>query len=110
MPSRKSEEGAKKSDSASSDSDLPAEYLNSPLSKETQVMIAAMVVVHSSKTSTKVININNIHSLPPDIFMLFCAENGKNEIDELKATSQITKVNNKIMFVVRNILYYNLLL
>ncbi|KAM7448598.1 hypothetical protein ABFA07_003502 [Porites harrisoni] len=33
----KSEEGAKKSDSASSDSDLPAEYLNSPLSKETQV-------------------------------------------------------------------------
>ena len=83
MPSRKSEEGAKKSDSASSDSDLPAEYLNSPLSKETQVMIAAMVVVHSSKTSAKVININNkiIHSLPPDTFMLFCAENGKNEID-----------------------------
>ena len=70
-----------------------------------------MVVVHSSKTSTKVININNIHSLPPDIFMLFCTENGKNEIDELKATSQITKVNNKcllleIFFII--IYYYSI--
>lgn len=37
--SRKSEESSKKSDSASSDSDLPPEYLNSPLSRETQVSI-----------------------------------------------------------------------
>lgn len=38
---RKSEEGSKKSDSASasSDSDLPPEYLNSPLSRENQVRI-----------------------------------------------------------------------
>ena len=38
---RKSEESStsKKSDSASSDSDLPAEYLNSPLSRENQVTI-----------------------------------------------------------------------
>ena len=38
---RKSEESStsKKSDSASSDSDLPAEYLNSPLSRENQVRI-----------------------------------------------------------------------
>lgn len=38
---RKSEESSssKKSDSASSDSDLPAEYLNSPLSRENQVRL-----------------------------------------------------------------------
>lgn len=60
LPFRKSEEDAKKSDSASSDSDLPAEYLNSPLSKETQVMIAATVVLHSSKTSTKAIDNNSL--------------------------------------------------
>ena len=37
-PFSKSEEGSKKSESASSDKDLPPEYLNSPLSRESQVL------------------------------------------------------------------------
>ena len=41
---RKSEEGSKKSDSAASDSDLPTEYLNSPLSREAQVRISSAVI------------------------------------------------------------------
>ena len=60
--SRKSEESSKKSDSASSDSDLPPEYLNSPLSRETQVGILLICFSMEALISnpTKCLQCNNI--------------------------------------------------